>query len=202
VQGSRPQPYRVAITLPVYGRAQWRRLTSALAAEAGYAAALLSGRMPNDIEDVARHCDLVLFPTKTEVGMACSCPDWSVPCKHVAAVFYVLAESFDNDPFAILAWRGMQREPLLAAIRTAAGRTGRSGSRQASGRSDALPDALDSFWTGGPLPPLPRIGENTDAGQILQRLGPTGIVLGSTDLTDLLLPAYQAMVRRLPAGAA
>src|SRR5215467_1707040 len=46
VQGSRPQPYRVVITLPIFDDTQWRRLTSALAAEAGYAAALLAGRMP------------------------------------------------------------------------------------------------------------------------------------------------------------
>jgi hypothetical protein len=42
-----------------------------------------------------------------------------VPCKHLAAVCYVLAEAFDDDPFAMLAWRGRNRDTLLAALRSA-----------------------------------------------------------------------------------
>ena len=49
--------------------------------------------------------------------MHCSCPDWGVPCKHLAAVCYVLAEEFDRDPFGMLAWRGKARDELLAALR-------------------------------------------------------------------------------------
>ena len=49
--------------------------------------------------------------------MDCNCPDWEVPCKHLAAVCYVLAEAFDDDPFAMLAWRGKARDDLLAALR-------------------------------------------------------------------------------------
>jgi uncharacterized Zn finger protein len=51
--------------------------------------------------------------------MRCSCPDWGVPCKHLAAVCYVLAEAFDDDPFEMLAWRGQSRDALLAALRQA-----------------------------------------------------------------------------------
>ena len=58
--------------------------------------------------------------------MDCSCPDWAVPCKHVAAVCYLLAEAFDEDPFAILAWRGREREDLLANLHAARGAGGPS----------------------------------------------------------------------------
>jgi uncharacterized Zn finger protein len=54
--------------------------------------------------------------------MHCSCPDWGVPCKHLAAVCYVLAEAFDDDPFEMLAWRGRSRGALLAALRLAGAR--------------------------------------------------------------------------------
>ena len=50
-----------------------------------------------------------------------SCPDWEVPCKHIAAVFYLLAEAFDDDPFSILAWRGRSRADLLAGLHAARG---------------------------------------------------------------------------------
>ena len=59
-----------------------------------------------------------LFPRlASDLDMRCSCPDWGVPCKHLAAVCYVLAEEFDRDPFAMLAWRGKARDDLLAALR-------------------------------------------------------------------------------------
>ena len=49
--------------------------------------------------------------------MQCSCPDWQVPCKHLAATFYLLAEAFDADPFQILHWRGRDKQTLLARLR-------------------------------------------------------------------------------------
>ncbi|UGT92070.1 SWIM zinc finger family protein [Mycobacterium ostraviense] len=77
-------------------------------------ATLLAGEMPEDIEDVFGTLGLSLFPTTArELSLDCSCPDRAVPCKHLAATFYLLAESFDEDPFAILAWRGREREDLL-----------------------------------------------------------------------------------------
>ena len=76
--------------------------------------------MPEDIEDVFAGLGLSLFPaTARELSLDCSCPDHAVPCKHLAATFYLLAESFDDDPFAILAWRGREREDLLANLQAA-----------------------------------------------------------------------------------
>src|SRR6202171_5289451 len=92
-----------------------RQVERSLAENAWYTAKLLSGEMPDDIEDVFALLGLSLFPaTARELSLDCSCPDHAVPCKHLAATFYLLAESFDDDPFAILAWRGREREDLLA----------------------------------------------------------------------------------------
>ena len=109
VQGSRFQPYRVRVGLTAFGKPEWARLEQALAESAWYSAKLLAGEMPEDIEEVFGQLGLALFPASSaELAMECSCPDWQVPCKHIAAVFYLLAETFDADPFAILAWRGRQ----------------------------------------------------------------------------------------------
>ncbi len=117
VQGSRFQPYRVRVGLTAFGKPEWARLERALAESAWYSAKLLAGEMPEDIEDVFGQLGLALFPASSgELAMECSCPDWQVPCKHIAAVFYLLAEAFDDDPFAILAWRGREREELLANL--------------------------------------------------------------------------------------
>src|SRR6266545_4239439 len=112
VQGSRARPYRVSIGLARFGGAEWARVESALAARALYSAKLLAGEMPREIEEVFASCGLSLFPGRAQdLAMSCSCPDWAVPCKHIAATFYLLAEAFDADPFLILAWRGPPLRP-------------------------------------------------------------------------------------------
>ncbi len=115
VQGSRPDPYTVTLEIEAYDEAQWTVISSALGSQALFRAALLAGDMPHEIVDAFDGLDLPLFPAR--IDMACSCPDWSVPCKHASAVLYVLAEAFDDDPFLVLAWRGRDRDTLLGALR-------------------------------------------------------------------------------------
>jgi len=118
VQGSRSRPYRVRIGIRAFGKGEWAGLEADLAASAWYTAKLLAGEMPEDIEDVFSAAGLSLFPSAApELSLDCSCPDYEVPCKHIAAAFYLLAEAFDEDPFTILAWRGRDREDLLPTCR-------------------------------------------------------------------------------------
>ena len=132
VQGSRPVPYQVRIGVLPLTSAQWRRVIEALRGQALFRAKLLAGEMPHEIEQVFADCGTPLFPRSArDLDLFCSCPDWGVPCKHLAAVCYVLAERFDDDPFGMLAWRGRDRADLLAALRgPAAGRAGTGGARR------------------------------------------------------------------------
>ena len=154
VQGSRPEPYLVTIKVAPLTAAQWQTVESRLAAQALFRARLLAGEMPAEIEQVFADAGTPLFPESSrDLAMDCNCPDWGFPCKHVAAVCYVLAEAFDDDPFAMRAWRGKSRDDLLAALRAtgarAAGGGGASGTAgaavgRASAGGSAGPTALDS----------------------------------------------------------
>ena len=125
VQGSRVRPYQVRIGVLPLTTAQWRRVQDRLASQALFRAKLLAGEMPREIEEVFAECGTPLFPrSPADLDMHCSCPDWEVPCKHLAAVCYVLAEDFDRDPFGMLAWRGKARDELLAALRRIQARAG------------------------------------------------------------------------------
>lgn len=118
VQGSRAAPYRVALGLAPFTAATWSTVDAALAGQAIHSAALLAGQMPPDLEGVLAAAGAQLFPQSVrDLRMSCSCPDAAVPCKHIAASFYLLAERFDEDPFEILHWRGRPREALLARLR-------------------------------------------------------------------------------------
>src|SRR5205807_14953 len=92
-----------------------------------------------------------------DLDMHCSCPDWEVPCKHLAAVCYVLAEEFDRDPFGMLAWRGKAREELLTSLRAIQG--GGSGSGRVSagqgGPGQGGPEASSARTTPTVLESLP-----------------------------------------------
>jgi uncharacterized Zn finger protein len=118
VQGSRRAPYVVRIDVGLLGDHDWERAIDAVAEQALFAAQLLVGEMPTEIEEAFRAAGVSLFPTSQDVGMSCSCPDWVVPCKHIAAVYYLLGEEFDHDPFLLFTLRGCTREHLMAALRS------------------------------------------------------------------------------------
>ncbi|HSF23675.1 MAG TPA: SWIM zinc finger family protein [Blastocatellia bacterium] len=117
VQGSSPKPYEVTIKVRPLPESDWKKLAASLGSQAIFAAKLLAGEMPQEIEEAFSAIGLSLFPEKLrDLETSCSCPDWSNPCKHVAAVYYLLGEEFDRDPFLIFRLRGMSREELLESL--------------------------------------------------------------------------------------
>jgi uncharacterized Zn finger protein len=118
VTGTRPEPYTVSVRLAPLSDEIWARAVRAMASRAAYAARLLSGEMPPDIDETFRRSGGSLFPVQTrDLTTECSCPDWANPCKHVAAVHYVLAEFLDRDPFLLFELRGRGKDDVLAALR-------------------------------------------------------------------------------------
>lgn len=194
VQGSRPRPYRVRIGLPAFDKVGWARICDALADNAWYAAKLLAGEMPEDIEDAFESVGLSLFPSDAdELTMDCTCPDWEVPCKHLAAVFYLLAESFDEDPFAILAWRGRDRERLLESLSALRSRSGSVDHAPTDETFVPLADCLDTFFLPSTDIP-PRVqSEPIPNDAWLTQLPTVDVLVRGQNLLALLPPLYRAM---------
>ena len=210
VQGSRVRPYQARIGVLPLTSAQWRRVQDRLASQALFRAKLLAGEMPHEIEEVFAECGTPLFPrSAADLDMHCSCPDWGVPCKHLAAVCYVLAEEFDRDPFGMLAWRGKARDELLAALRRIqAGQSG-PGQDAATARPAAatgagldvpappLEDCLEGFWSPGLSPArLRALAAAQDAAApdlLLRMFPPPAVKLRGKDLADVLAPAYEQL---------
>jgi uncharacterized Zn finger protein len=199
VQGSRPRPYQVRIGVLPLTTAQWQRVQQRLAGQALFRAKLLAGEMPHEIEEVFADCGTPLFPRlASDLDMRCSCPDWGVPCKHLAAVCYVLAEEFDRDPFAMLAWRGKGRDELLAALRQIQG--GPAAGTVPDGidvQAPPLAECMEAFWSPGLSPArlralatAPALG----APDLLLRMFPAPPVqVRGKDLAEVLAPAYQRL---------
>ncbi|MFI7602827.1 SWIM zinc finger family protein [Actinoplanes sp. NPDC049681] len=190
VQGSRPDPYQVSIAIPAYEETQWTVALSALGSQALYRAALLAGDMPHEIVELFDELDLPLFPSTLD--MRCSCPDWGVPCKHVSAVLYVLAEAFDDDPFLVLAWRGRNRDEVLTALRGLPEPT--ETIDPLAIEEEPLDRRLTDFYT--PSISLSRLRERpariTAPPELLLRvLDPPPVRVRHIPLADILRPAYR-----------
>lgn len=204
VQGSRPKPYAVTIRLKAYGEAAWGKVARSLRRQPFFAARLVAGAMPGELEPFFAAAGLSLFPQRSaDLETDCSCPDWSNPCKHVAAVYYLLAEEFDRDPFLLFRLRGTTREALLEQI------TGRppakeraKGSHEVRATEETFspvplsPDAL--FWDEGPLPEAPfespLLSPVTAA--LPKRLGAFPFWRAEEAFFDALEPIYRAASRR------
>lgn len=118
VQGSSRTPYRVEISMKSISDKNWSKVITLLASKALYASKLLNGKMPQDIKDIFQESGVNLFPKSYhDLYTDCSCPDYANPCKHIAAVYYVLAEKFDENPFFIFELRGKSQSNLISLLR-------------------------------------------------------------------------------------
>ncbi len=125
VQGSRPEPYRVTIRMRPISEEGWLTVAEILSRQAIFTAKLLAGEMPDEIETVFAEAGLSLFPEKhSDLVTDCSCPDWSNPCKHIAAVYYLLGEEFDRDPFLLFQLRDGRRADCVALLSPAGAENG------------------------------------------------------------------------------
>lgn len=118
VQGSRAAPYKVTISLKPFTSRQWEKVLEVFASQAIFAAQLLAGEMPENIEEAFSAAGVNLFPVRSgDLATHCTCPDWANPCKHVAAVHYILGDRFDEDPFLLFRLRGRSQEQILDGLR-------------------------------------------------------------------------------------
>jgi uncharacterized Zn finger protein len=218
VQGSRTKPYRVFIEIRVLSAVEWDAAEAVMASRASFLAKLLAGDMPDEIEEAFAEASGTLFPASADgFESACSCPDWENPCKHVAAVYFLLAEAFDRDPFLIFAWRGRDKDELLAGLRArrrgpgSAHKAGWSDPTEAPGvaRGDrfgwpvadpdrsAAPQETSPAWPWGREEDLatieirPRLAVAPDL--VLRQLDPSPLSDDGTHIIEALRPLYEAI---------
>lgn len=128
VQGTAPEPYKVALSLDPFPDEQWQYVIESMAERAIFSAKLLAGEMPQNIEEVFTANGLSLFPfTKFDIHSKCSCPDPANPCKHIGAVYYVLGDRFSEDPFVLFQLRGRTKEQIINALRESRSTTSEAG---------------------------------------------------------------------------
>lgn len=100
VQGS--SMYKVTVEVPIFSAEQKTNLVEAIAEDAVILSRLLNAELDSEISNIADKQGIQLFPSKwKDFQMHCSCPDWAVPCKHLAAVIYLVSREIDKNPFLV-----------------------------------------------------------------------------------------------------
>ena len=141
--------YQVSLRFPPLDDASWQKITEKLGGQALYSARLLGGELPPEVMDLFEEANATLFPTTDKLEATCTCSDWEVPCKHIAGVYYQLAERFEKNPFLLFYFRGRSKEAILEALRA-----------QRSSTSAEAPEAINTRFVDAPLEQtLPRFWE-------------------------------------------
>lgn len=180
VQGSRVKPYQVTIRLSPWSEEVRVRALHALSAESGHLAKLLNSELPPAAEELLAGVGAPLFPARSaDLATDCSCPDWSNPCKHIAAVFYLIGEELDRDPLLLLKLRGLLREEILPAV-----------AAEAPVAPEPLSAEPGSFWEGGELPPEEPASPPPVTAAIPKRLGSFPFWPGETPFLAIMERLY------------
>lgn len=137
--------YKVNVQMTALSDAQWKKVIKILTQRASFIAKLLLNEIPENIETAFAEAGVHLLPNNyKDFKVECSCPDYAVPCKHIAGICYRLAGLFDQDPFLLFEMRGLAPEKLLKEL--ALSPLGKVLSDAKSAETEEL-QAVESFYT-------------------------------------------------------
>lgn len=106
VQGSRKTPYKVEIRISPLSEGKCQDILQKCGKRIDNLEALATGNFPTELKELFTGQD-GLFPTPKEISFSCSCPDWALMCKHVAAVLYGIGARLDTQPTLFFELRGI-----------------------------------------------------------------------------------------------
>lgn len=106
--------YKIRIGIKRLPKARWDSIKQHCAGRIGSMLELLQGKISKEVMEVVANRTNGLFPLPGEMKFTCSCPDWAVMCKHVAAVLYGVGNRLDCDPGLLFELRGVDAQELIA----------------------------------------------------------------------------------------
>ncbi len=181
------EPHSVSVRVRVFDEKEWKRALKVLQSNLTLVASLLEGELPQILLEKLEAEGLALFPKVGELDGDCDCGDYALPCGHMSAVFTVLADALDGEPFLLLTLRGRTREQVLSALRRGWG--DKRAMLTSSGVVDEAPPDQAWFISPTEVPQMefhPLVASEASG---LLELGPAP---GDADIGRALGPLYEA----------
>ncbi|MDA0839633.1 MAG: helix-turn-helix domain-containing protein [Planctomycetota bacterium] len=107
--------YNITIKIKTLGQQKWADVSKRCAGQIGSMLELLQGKLSKSVMEIVTDRSNGLFPLPSEISLKCSCPDWAVMCKHVAAVLYGVGARLDDKPELLFLLRGVDHDELISA---------------------------------------------------------------------------------------
>ncbi|MCL2116810.1 MAG: hypothetical protein FWH27_00125 [Planctomycetaceae bacterium] len=105
--------YKIEVKIEPLKPAAWKRLKQKCAGEIASVVELLQGKLSKNVLAIVTDKKEGLFPSPKEITLDCSCPDWAVMCKHVAATLYGVGALLDKSPELFFKLRGVDHLALI-----------------------------------------------------------------------------------------
>ncbi|MGH9351461.1 MAG: SWIM zinc finger family protein [Terriglobia bacterium] len=112
VSGSRI--YKVGVKVTPVSKARWKSICADCAGAIDSLVELLQGRFSKGVMERLCRQKTGLFPSPVEIKLSCSCPDWALMCKHVAAVLYGIGARLDQQPELLFKLNEVEEKELIA----------------------------------------------------------------------------------------
>ncbi|HFC01395.1 MAG TPA: helicase SNF2, partial [Phaeodactylibacter sp.] len=102
VQGSRRKPYDVFFSIPKFSATEKAKIIGLITDNPFFLSKLLNRELPPNLNRLCEENEIHIFPHDWgDLEGNCSCPDWAIPCKHMASVLYLVANEIDKNPFLV-----------------------------------------------------------------------------------------------------
>ncbi len=115
VQGTRKMPYKVEIRISPLSEQRIEKITEQCGTCVETLDKLINGDFPRELKDVFFE-EGGLFPKPKEISFSCSCPDWAVMCKHIAASLYGVGARLDEEPLLFFSLRGIDTNKFVDVV--------------------------------------------------------------------------------------
>ncbi len=198
VKGTRPRPYKIEIGLKKFCKEEVEIIKELIENNPLLASELSMGKLPESLLELLKEQEVYLLPVSwSDIATQCSCPDWANPCKHLAAVYYILANEIDKDPYILFKLRNIHKEDLLDKL-----------------QYKAEENALDEYNKELPFIKykdynddhnvfsvekidLSSIANNTHGEQIFALLSSAPLFYGGKDFKKYLIKAYESCAKAI-----
>ena len=107
VQGTRRVPYKIDIRISPLSEEKCQALIAKCGRKIKNLEDFADGDFSEELKGIFLDKEEGLFPNPAEISFICSCPDWALMCKHVAAAMYGIGLRLDENPFYFFELRGI-----------------------------------------------------------------------------------------------